>query len=143
MIKALTLWQPWASAIGFGLKKYETRSWGTKYRGPLAIHASAKSMNAEYKKLADKYGMLDADLPSGSVIIICNLKNCILMTPEFIAAQSQTELDFGDWRVGRFAWDLEVIHVLPESLACRGYQGLWNLNGFDDFDTERQMKLFD
>lgn len=38
-MKAITLQQPWASLIARGIKKYETRSWPTKYRGPIAIHA--------------------------------------------------------------------------------------------------------
>lgn len=41
-MKALTLWQPWASLVALGVKTIETRSWSTKYRGPLAIHAAAK-----------------------------------------------------------------------------------------------------
>jgi activating signal cointegrator 1 len=40
-VKALTLHQPWASLIALGHKSIETRSWSTKYRGPLAIHAGA------------------------------------------------------------------------------------------------------
>ena len=39
-IKALSLWQPWASAIAVGYKHYETRSWKTDYRGWLGIHAA-------------------------------------------------------------------------------------------------------
>lgn len=41
-MKALTIWQPWASLIACGAKQYETRSWATKYRGPIAIHAAMK-----------------------------------------------------------------------------------------------------
>jgi hypothetical protein len=41
-MKALTLWQPWASLIALGAKTIETRSWSTKYRGPLAIHAAKR-----------------------------------------------------------------------------------------------------
>lgn len=41
-MKALTIWQPWASLIACGAKQYETRSWATKYRGPIAIHAAIK-----------------------------------------------------------------------------------------------------
>lgn len=36
---ALTIKQPWASAIMAGLKRVENRTWRTDYRGPLAIHA--------------------------------------------------------------------------------------------------------
>ncbi len=43
-MKAITLWQPWASLIAIGAKKIETRSWATKYRGPLAIHAAIKAV---------------------------------------------------------------------------------------------------
>ena len=38
-MKALTVLQPWASLIACDAKKIETRSWATKYRGPIAIHA--------------------------------------------------------------------------------------------------------
>lgn len=38
-MNALTIRQPWASLIAAGVKTIETRSWSTKYRGPLAIHA--------------------------------------------------------------------------------------------------------
>ena len=41
-IKALTIHHPWASLIAVGAKKYETRSWATKYRGQIAIHAGKK-----------------------------------------------------------------------------------------------------
>lgn len=38
--KALTLWEPWASLCALGVKTIETRSWSTKYRGRLILHAS-------------------------------------------------------------------------------------------------------
>lgn len=39
-MKALSLWQPWATLIAIGAKQYETRGWSTPYRGPLIIHAA-------------------------------------------------------------------------------------------------------
>lgn len=42
-MKALTIRQPWASLIALGIKTIETRSWQTRYRGPIAIHAGAGS----------------------------------------------------------------------------------------------------
>jgi len=39
-MKALTLTQPWATLVAIGAKRIETRSWDTRYRGPLAIHAA-------------------------------------------------------------------------------------------------------
>ena len=40
--RTLSLWQPWASMIAVGLKRHETRSWETSYRGLLAIHAAKR-----------------------------------------------------------------------------------------------------
>lgn len=37
IIKVITVWQPWATLIALRVKRLETRSWATKYRGPLAI----------------------------------------------------------------------------------------------------------
>lgn len=42
-MKALTIQQPWASLIVSGDKQYETRSWKTDYRGPIAIHAGKQT----------------------------------------------------------------------------------------------------
>ena len=42
-MKALSLWQPHALAIGLELKPWETRGWSTDYRGPVAIHAAKRS----------------------------------------------------------------------------------------------------
>ncbi|MCA8922325.1 MAG: hypothetical protein KDD82_10980 [Planctomycetes bacterium] len=36
-MRALTLHQPWASLIAWGVKRYETRPRPLSYRGPLAI----------------------------------------------------------------------------------------------------------
>jgi hypothetical protein len=102
-LKALTLWQPWASLIALGVKTIETRSWPTKYRGPLAIHAAVRlpkvaewrigewwtdegpSIHRAGRELAD--GMVDYSevdgtyypLPLGAVVATCNLVDCIPM----------------------------------------------------------------
>jgi len=41
--KALTVKQPWANLIVKGIKDVENRTWQTKYRGRLYIHAAKKS----------------------------------------------------------------------------------------------------
>lgn len=39
-MRAISLWEPWASLIRTGAKTFETRSWETKYRGLLLICAA-------------------------------------------------------------------------------------------------------
>lgn len=41
-MKALTLHQPWATLVALVVKTVETRSWSTRYRGPLLIHAGQR-----------------------------------------------------------------------------------------------------
>lgn len=44
--KALSIKQPWASLIAHGIKTIENRTWPTKFRGRIYIHASAKAVSS-------------------------------------------------------------------------------------------------
>lgn len=96
-VKALTLWQPWASLVALGVKTIETRSWSTKYRGPLAIHAAVRKpprvwtqddgyappaadiigMGRHWESFEDRYqpGQFGYDWvgPLGAVVATCTL----------------------------------------------------------------------
>ena len=123
-MKALTIWQPYAQAIALGLKKFETRSWSTKHRGKIAIHASVKSLSTELKLLADRYNITNVSF--GKIIVVADLTDCILITEDFIKTQSQSELDLGNWHIGNYAWKLENIQILTPPQKATGKQGLWN-----------------
>jgi hypothetical protein len=137
-MKDLTLWQPYAQAIALGLKRYETRAWATKHRGRLAIHCSVKPMCKEYKELAKGYEISDK-LEYGKIVVICDLEDCIFMTDEFIKQQPKAEIDFGDWRVGRYAWKLRVVKILEEPIAAKGVQGLWNTDLFAELESDLSL----
>jgi hypothetical protein len=47
-MKALSIRQPWAWLIVNGYKDIENRSWATKFRGPVLIHAAKGMTGAEY-----------------------------------------------------------------------------------------------
>ena len=85
-MKALTIREPFASLIKEGYKKYETRSFKTKYRGELYIHAGKAKVNEKQfenrphlKELSN-----NLDYMYGKIILKCNLKDCIYMDEEFI-----------------------------------------------------------
>lgn len=98
-MKAITIWQPWASMLAHRVKTYETRSWVTAYRGPIAIHAATIGVPQVLKKCfpeeVDKMMFMDAiakglkgcytdkeiqdilnELPTGSVVATANLVGC-------------------------------------------------------------------
>jgi len=43
----LTMHQPWASLVIYGIKRLEGRSWNPDFQGPLWIHAAAKEVSPE------------------------------------------------------------------------------------------------
>jgi len=53
VIKALTIRQPWAFAILNLGKDVENRSWRTRHRGPLLIHAAARSARNPRRMLSE------------------------------------------------------------------------------------------
>ena len=127
-MKALSLLQPWASLIATGAKKIETRSWSTKYRGPLAIHASRSNKNNLLRYLEPFLTWLKGIglLPLGAIVATCDLVDCIKMTPELIESIKSPELDFGVYAVGRYAWILENIKPLEKPIPASGALSLWN-----------------
>lgn len=86
-MRAISLWEPWGTAIARGLKKIETRHWSTDYRGPLAIHCAKNltTVNALWDGADDpeKTVMLEAlervgvhspsDLAFGCIVAVCML----------------------------------------------------------------------
>ena len=47
-MRVLSVKEPFATLILNGIKKIETRSWKTNYRGELFIHASGKTFAKEF-----------------------------------------------------------------------------------------------
>jgi activating signal cointegrator 1 len=129
-MKALSLLQPYASLIALGLKEFETRSWYTPYRGPLAIHAS-KRWTREEIAITDYLGRyfdqvfskLSYPMPLGAVLCICNLLDCY-RTP--MSGLSTLEYAAGNFASGRYAWKLELVKIFPAPISARGALGLWD-----------------
>ncbi len=136
-IKALSLWQPWASLIAWGAKEYETRSWPTDYRGKLAIHAAKRKPTYNdtlhmkdpfYEVLRANQSPMDyglEQLPLGAVLCICELE-AVYHTDHVRPYLSERERAFGDFSPGRAAWKLKVIHIFDRAIPAKGAQQLWN-----------------
>ena len=151
-VKALTLKQPWASLFVAGSKRIETRSWGTKHRGPVAVHASAKISREDallclQQSFATALAALGfntpADLPVGAILGTVEIVNCLLMFNRMIEVReecvirlgsdprlTETERAFGHYEHGRFAWITSPGRlILNKPIPARGMLGLWELPG--------------
>lgn len=125
-MKVLSIKEPWASLIMNGTKKIETRSWKTKYRGEIYIHAS--SSKAKITK-SEVYELIkDMNFKCGYIICKCNLVDCIYMTDEYVndmKTNHYEEYICGHYEVGRYAWIVEDVKVI-EPIEAKGKLGLWN-----------------
>lgn len=127
-MKALTLTQPWATLVALGHKRVETRSWSTRYRGPIAIHA-AKGFPREALAFAQEeraLGRIPSRIPRGAIVAVARLTEC-LPTQEVRDRLSGLERHLGDFSYGRWAWLLADIRALDEPIPCLGALGLWEV----------------
>jgi hypothetical protein len=145
---AITLWQPWATLIALGLKRLETRSWSTSFRGRIAIHASKRSTQAERMLCTqDDYirealataGLSYDDLPRGAVVALSTIAGVAQMQEGPTSWQGDVlnlrdtsqltaqERAFGLYDHGRYAWQLTETLALPKPQPCRGSQQIWKL----------------
>lgn len=79
-MKALTIKQPWATIIMQQDKWFEFRSWQTKYRDELPIHAE-KVIDKEAMKRLAKY--IRKDMPTGKILVKVTLVDCVKRSSEF------------------------------------------------------------
>ena len=128
-MKVLSIKEPYASLIMKGIKKVETRSWKTKYRGELYIHASLSNVPKKYSEVEGLSDLIkDMPMHYGHIICKCELVDCIEMTEDYIESMKNkhpTEYICGAYELGRYAWVLEHIEII-EPIEAKGKLGIWN-----------------
>lgn len=135
IVKAITVWQPWATLLATGQKHNETRSWKTIYRGEILIHAAKTDHSGillhipmeELKHLQDA-GVVNK-LPTGAIIGKANLVDCFQIDEAYrrkLQRENPAELAFGDYTIGRYAWVMADAILFNKPIPAKGKQGLWN-----------------
>ena len=110
-MRALTIRQPWASLIICGEKDVENRTWTTRYRGPLAVHAGYRADHDLQPWQQDIVERLNT-LPRGAIIGIVDLRD--------IVSDSSSR-----WaETGHYHWVLTNQRPI-EPVPMRGRLGLW------------------
>ena len=129
-MKAISLWQPWASAIALGCKRIETRHWSTHYRGPIAIHAAKRWTGDERhfaELVASEYDVRLRTPPLGAIVATAKLTAC--RRSEDLIADGLTDMEeaFGNYGPQRFGWVFLDIVALPTPIPFSGHQGLFDV----------------
>lgn len=141
-MKVLSIKEPYATLIKEKKKFIETRSWKTNYRGELYIHASI-TQNLKKWKENEEFISLVKDIPLnfGNIICKCNLVDCIYMTKEYIQNiknNNYQEYICGIYEEGRYAWVLEDIVPLKETIKAKGQLNIWNY--YNEFEVMELMQ---
>jgi hypothetical protein len=139
LYKAISIRQPWASLIVLGYKKIENRSWYTKYRGPILIHAS-KGFDRDCEEFAEDilpvkdwariFNRPKDEFQRGGIIGIANLVNVKL----FEAEKHNPVKD--PWFVGKYGFVLEGARPLPEMVPLNGRLNIFDVAGEDAEDIQ-------
>lgn len=123
-VKVISILQPWASLVVLGHKHIETRSWNTKHRGEIYIHASQSNKglkllrnnkHSALRGFAEIIDMVDYEYPTGGIIGKVNLVSTIpsstvnIIMCDGVSNDSgdswlftEQELAFGDFGPDRF-----------------------------------------
>lgn len=124
-MKVLTIKQPWATLIMQGDKRFEFRSWKTKYRGELSIHAG-KGIDKEAMKRLEKY--IPKDMPLGKILGKVNLVDCVPMSDEFkkMLLEENSEIYANSVFSEDYGWQVENVEVFDEPIEVNGHLSLWD-----------------
>lgn len=125
-MKVITIKQPWASLIAEGLKKYEFRTWNTKYRGDILIHAG----KAIDKKAVERFKEYNLEYPTGCIIAKATLTDSIYVDDDFVKEVGPTNpsvykgiMEKGDWE--GYGFKLENVKKI-DPIYINGKLSLWD-----------------
>lgn len=124
-MKVITIKQPFASLIAYGLKEYEFRTWKTNYRGEIYIHAG-KGID---KSAMKRYEYLNLDYPSGCIIAKAKITDCIYIDSNMkdILRKKDDKVYYGiiNSKNEEYGFKLENIERI-EPITINGQLGIWN-----------------
>ena len=151
-MRALTLHQPWAQLMVWGLKNVETRSWPAPRNligERIAIHAGKRrarptKWNIEVQRVVLQGAGSSHSMPMGAVVATARLIECMQVIgeiddnglvncsgfgdlgdgPEYEA--TITTDPYGDFSVGRWLWVFQDLRRV-EPVPVNGRQGVWTL----------------
>lgn len=115
---ALTLHQPWATAVAGLGKRIENRKWPPPQRAVgqwIAIHAGQTFDESGADWVASRTGRMTSagSVPRGAIVALARVKGYVRRSSDA-------------WFSGPYGWELEDV-IAVEPVPCRGHQRLWTV----------------
>jgi len=118
-MKALSILQPWAWLIVNGHKDIENRTWSTRFRGQVLIHAGKTYPKGDFADDLDSYGRLYGGYPAtreamtGGIVGVATIVDCV-------------RASHSEWFSGPYGFVLRDARPLPLS-PLRGHLGFFDV----------------
>ena len=146
-MKALTLMQPWAALVAYGLQDVETRNWWPRHLRPgerLAIHAGRTIADIKAMVVVEveavegifgldwinriERGMVLCTVRYRGAFRIKSVSNGEALGFDLISGLtvSMPVTRFGYWAPGRCIWLLSDVERLDAPVPARGRLGIWD-----------------
>jgi len=125
-MKALTIRQPWASFIALGEKDIENRNWPTRFRGRVAIHASARltdsEVDAAFAICNHRHPNIQLSvlrervqrMPLGSILGTVDIVDCVTASDS-------------PWFFGTYGFVLKDAKLVQQPIPCKGALSFWTV----------------
>lgn len=131
MLHALSIKQPWATLLVQGLKTIEVRTWSTRRRGRLLIHAGKiPDPRPEAWQWITTPELQEAAQCRGGVVGVAELVDCVrYTTPEAFAADQSRHRNHPSWFLtrGLFGLTFQEARPLP-FVPCSGHTSFFPID---------------
>ncbi len=119
-MRALSIRQPWAWLIVSGYKDIENRTWATRFRGRVYVHAGKLTLPLEAFPAQRDYLrragiVLPPDLPRGALVGEVTITGCV-------------EHSVNPWFCGPYGFVLAEPVIYPVPVPCRGRLGFFRVD---------------
>lgn len=138
-MKAISIHQPWAHAILHLGKCVENRTWPTRHRGPLLIHASKSRASYDAQAERDWKRLYGVELPpweglvTGALVGVVELVACLPLATWKAWRANGCDVATHDaamlspWACGPWCWVLAEPRVLDKPVPWKGQQNLFEV----------------
>ena len=122
-MKAISIRQPWAELILSGRKTIELRTWETKIRGRVAVHAGKQVKRAA----CEAYGLDGTTLVRGGLVGYVDIVGVVQVDQDNWDELRDQHLALGDYPGPRVGWRLANPERLPVPIPMTGRRQFFNV----------------
>jgi hypothetical protein len=135
-MKAISIRPPWAWAIIYAGKNIENRTWKTRLRGTVAVHASRMMTRASYDSALKEIKRIvpGAKVPAYDAMV----RGAIVGLVDLVGCEEQTK---SKWHVrGHYGFVLTNPRAILTPIPCKGRLNFWEVPGVITRRISRELR---